>query len=85
MLFQRCKAFLASFLAMGEPFGAGFCAAGLGGGVESLGGAGLDCRWPRCPLPLWGVLPPRSALDSQLTMGAKGTLVKKDQSALRRV
>ena len=62
---------LASFLAIGEPRGAG---AGAGAtsllGVFSLGGAGLeaaDCAdlWPR---PLVGGRRPRYALDSQLTM-----------------
>ena len=36
---------------MGEPFGAGFCAAGLGGGVISLGGG-------RVRLPLPALAPP---------------------------
>ena len=47
-VFHAWAAWRANFLAMGEPFGAGGCVAGgFGGGVVSLGGAGLDCGFPR--------------------------------------
>ncbi len=48
MVLQARAAWRARFYAMGEPFGAGFCAArGFGGGVIYLGGGGRV----RLPLP----------------------------------
>ena len=50
-----------------------------------MGGAVLASLYPRCPRPLLGGRPPRSAFDSQMTMGvggAEGKRVAKKEAAI---
>jgi hypothetical protein len=61
---------LANFLVTSEPRGAGAEAGAFScGGVFSLGWRVLACCEFRCPRPLAGGRPPRSAFDSEVTMG----------------
>ena len=69
MLVQAWAECLPSLFAMGEPRGAGGFAAGSGCGVFSLSVRGLGCRPPPLARDRMGDRGPRSALDSQLTIG----------------
>ena len=66
---HACDACPPSLLAMGDPRGATDAATGVGCGVFSLSEQSRGCRPPPLARERMGDRPPRSAFDSQLTMG----------------
>ena len=69
MLVHAWGACLPSLFAIGEPRGAAGFGSRAGCGVFSLSERGLDCRPPPRARDRMGERGPRSAFDSQLTMG----------------
>ena len=77
MLVHACGACLPSLFAMGDPRGAAGFVSGAGCGVFSLSARGLDCRPPPRARDRMGERGPRSADDSQLTMGVSQAKIKR--------